>query len=156
MTGSLGRDGPRPPPDWPLPPVLGWPLLVLGLLLGWPLLLYWALLLGWPLLSLGWPLPVLGWPLLFAGRATAFRLALSTGFRHLTPPTMIVPAYHCRTNGAPVARKCPTFRHSVTPILVRRASGWCTCPKIEYLGLVALIASSSAVLPFSSRRATVS
>jgi hypothetical protein len=56
MTGSLGRDGPRPPPDWPLPPVLGWPLLVLGLLLG--------LLLGWPLLSLGWPLPLLGWPLL--------------------------------------------------------------------------------------------
>src|SRR5438552_9316268 len=66
---------------------------------------------------------------------------------------MIVPGYHCRMNGMPVARKWPTFRHSVTPILVRRASGWCTCPKIEYLGLVALIASSRAVLPFSSRRA---
>jgi hypothetical protein len=58
-TGSLGRDGPRPPPDWPLPPVLGWPLLVLGLLAGWPLLV-----LGWPLLSLDWPLPLLGGPLL--------------------------------------------------------------------------------------------
>ena len=129
-------------------------LLLLGLLL-LGLLLLGLLLLG--LLLLG--LLLLGLLLLahcFAGLATAFRLALALGFRHLTPPTMIVPGYHCRTNGAPVARKCPTFRHSVTPILVRRASGWCTCPKIEYLGLVTLIASSSAVLPFSIRRATVS
>jgi hypothetical protein len=51
-TGSLGRDWPRPlpdwpPPDWPLPLVLGWPLLLAGwALLGWALL-GWALLLGW-------------------------------------------------------------------------------------------------------------
>src|SRR6185312_13381047 len=48
-TGSLGRDWPRPLPDWPPP---DWPL---------PLVLRW---LGW-----GWPLPVLGWPLLLAGWA---------------------------------------------------------------------------------------
>jgi len=89
-------------------------------------------------------------------RAAARWLAVALGFRHLTPPTSIVPGYQCRTNGTPVARKCPTFRHSVTPILVLRASGWCTCPKIEYLGRVALIASSNATLPFSRRRATVS
>jgi hypothetical protein len=139
-----------------LPLVLGWPLPVLGLLslgllslglLSLGLLSLGLLSLG--LLSLGWPLLLLGWPL-----PSGWLSPRDSDTLRLLP--MIVPAYHCRTNGAPVARKCPTFRHSVTPILVRRASGWCTCPKIEYLGLVALIASSSAVLPFSSRRATVS
>ncbi len=35
-------------------------------------------------------------------------------------------AYHASTNGLPVARKCPTLMHSVRPIRVRLASGWCT------------------------------
>jgi len=70
-TGSLLLGWPRPPPDWPLPPLLCWPdwgwlglgWLGLGWLgLGWPdwdwpsLFLGWALLFGWALPS-GWPSP---------------------------------------------------------------------------------------------------
>src|SRR5437588_7587967 len=70
-TGSLLLGWPRPPPDWPLPPLLCWPdwgwlglgRLGLGWLdCGWPdwdwpsLFLGWALLFGWALPS-GWPSP---------------------------------------------------------------------------------------------------
>src|SRR6185437_11386701 len=64
--------------------------------------------------------------------------------------------YQRSTNGWPVARKCPTLTHSVRPIRTRLTSGWCTCPNSAYRGWVALIASSSAVLPTSIRSATVS
>src|SRR5260370_25041746 len=73
--------------------------------------------------------------------AAALRLAVASGFRHLAPPTHDRTRYHCRTNGAPVARKCPTFRHSVTPTLVRRASGWGNWPQNEDLRPGCLIPS---------------
>jgi len=68
-TGSLGRDWPRPLPDWPLPdwPLPDWPLPDWPL----PLVLCW---LGW-----GWPLPGLGWPLLLAGWALLLDWALLLG-----------------------------------------------------------------------------
>ena len=37
--------------------------------------------------------------------------------------------YRSNAKGTRVARKWPTFTHSVRPIRTRRASGWCTWPK---------------------------
>lgn len=56
----------------------------------------------------------------------------------------------------PVARKWPTLMHSVRPIRTRRASGWCTWPNRAYRGWVSSMCRSSASLPRSTRRATVS
>src|SRR6266566_4610442 len=63
-TGSLLLGWPRPPPDWPLPPLLCWP--------------------DWGWLGLGIAVLGLGTAIRLGA---AFRLALASGFRHLTPPT---------------------------------------------------------------------
>ncbi len=60
------------------------------------------------------------------------------------------------TYGRPVRLKCPTFTHSVRPIRVRAASGWCTCPNSDQRGRCRWIAASSAVDDCSDRRATTS
>lgn len=95
-------------------------------------------------------------PLEIANRVAA-RLSAHTG--RLTLPTRCVARrgrHSSTTYGALVARKWPTFTHSVRPIRTRRTSGLCTCPKRAYLGCVRRITSSSAVEPVSIRRACTS
>src|SRR6185437_721965 len=95
-------------------------------------------------------------PLEIANRVAA-RLSAHTG--RLTLPTRCVARRGCHsstTYGTLVARKWPTFTHSVRPIRTRRASGLCTCPNRAYLGWVRRMTSTSAVEPISIRRACTS